>query len=444
MSETLHTRRSFLKTSFLGGAFAWTVPAFLEQTFLALDAQAAHSALQTATGRDHPILVIVQLAGGNDGLNTVVPFSDDAYFRARPRLALPAKSLLRINDELALHPSLPGLRGLFDEGRAAILSGVGYPNPNRSHFRSTDIWQTASDADVVKDHGWIGRYFDACCAGEDATTGISITGVEPLAFQGVDSRSIAFANPNRMTPPPEEMMQMMESADAMHSMMEGDSSLLEEGQEGGSIEMVAGGSLAEGDESNACNLDFLRRTALDAQLSSQRIREITERVSPSVSFPATQLGSSLETIARLIAGSMPTRVYYASQGGYDTHGNQLGAHERLLGHLDNALTAFVRELDAQGNLDRVVIMTFSEFGRRVAENANQGTDHGAAAPLFVLGGGIQPGLFGKQPSLDTLDRGDLIHHLDFRSVYATILERWLHAPATQILGRKFPDIPFLA
>lgn len=430
MSQTLHTRRHFIKTSFLGGAAAWTIPAFLERTFFALDAIAAEAVLPTPTGRDHPILVVLQLAGGNDGLNTVIPHADDAYYRARPQLAIPTGQSLKIDDRIGLHPALTGLRGLYDAGDAAIIQGVGYPNPNRSHFRSTDIWQTATDAERVSSRGWLGRYFDACCSGEDPGVGVAIGERDPLAFASAHPQGITFNSPEKFRLEGDAEMVM----DAIGGGADpGDSS------EGASIGALAGSSTDAGDTA-----DFLRRVALDAQLSSHRVQEITSRFPLAAAFPKSRLGHSLGLVARLIAGGMPTRVYYVSQGGFDTHNAQSATHERLLREFDAALAAFVAELRAMKVLDRVLLMTFSEFGRRVAENANGGTDHGAAAPMFLVGGGIQPGLHGAAPSLTHLDRGDLIHTTDFRSVYATLLEGWLHAPADRILEKKFPRLPLLA
>jgi uncharacterized protein (DUF1501 family) len=431
---TLHTRRHFLRATFLGGAAAWTVPAFLERTFFSMDALAADAWTQTPDGRDAPILVVIQLAGGNDGLNTLIPLGADPYLRARPRLGIPADKALRLDDSVGLNPALAGLRDLYDRGEAAIIQGVGYPNPNRSHFRSTDIWQTASDADKVLRKGWLGRYFDACCAGEDATTGIAIGDREPLAFEGENPSGISFRQPDQLKLNAIEGEEM----DAMLGMgeMEVES---ESNTSGASINLLPG-SHAEGSGS----ADFLRRVALDARMGSDKIREVNAKFHTSISFPKTRIGNDLALIARLIAGSMPTRVYYASQGGYDTHTNQTGTHSRLLGELDAALSAFGREMRAQGNWSRVIVMTFSEFGRRVAENASGGTDHGAAAPLFVLGGRVRPGLHGAPPNLEKLDRGDLIHTTDFRSVYATVLDQWLHAPSEKILHRKFPHLNFLS
>jgi uncharacterized protein (DUF1501 family) len=434
MNQTLHTRRRFLRTSILGGALSWTVPAFLERTFFSLDAMAANSPIQTLTGKDGPILVILQLAGGNDGLNTVIPFEDDAYFRARSTLAIPKSKVLSLSEGFGLHPQLKGLKGLHDDGHLAVIHGVGYPNPNRSHFRSTEIWQTASDAQKTESHGWIGRYFDSCCEGADPAVGISIGSSQaPQAFSADKRRGISFANPSQFR------FDLRKSSDpgAAEEFFR-DINEMDHEMQGGSIGMLDGPADMGGD-----TLDFLQRTALDATVSSDKVLETVGKTKSSVSYPAGKLADSLNLVARLIAGGMPTRVYYVSLGGFDTHSNQEGTHARLMGELSAALTAFTGDLKAQGNFDRVLTMTFSEFGRRVAENASRGTDHGAAAPMFLLGGKIKPGFHGEAPSLEKLHNGDLIHTVDFRNVYATILEKWLQAPIEPVLKRRFSTMDFI-
>jgi len=430
--NTLHTRRQFLRTGVLGGAVAWTLPVFLEKTFLAFDASAADSLLQTATGKDGPILVVLQLAGGNDGLNTVIPYADDAYHIARPKIGIRGDQALKINDHIALNHKLTGLRGLYDSGDLAILQGVGYPNPNRSHFRSTDIWQTASDSDRYEREGWIGRYFDSCCQGADPGVGVSVGRQAPLAFAAKTPKGISLNKPEAFRFISENASDPEATEEMFRGMTGADDNA------GGSVESLSGHSGGDGD-----TLDYLRRTSLDAQVSSDKILEITRKFRSSVTYPGNQLASGLNLVARLIAGGMPTRIYYVSQGGYDTHSGQLGAHDRNLGDLDASISAFVADLKAQGNFDRVMLMTFSEFGRRVVENASGGTDHGAAAPMFVLGGGVKPGLYGQQPSLTRLNQGDLIYNVDFRSVYATVLENWLKAPSEMVLKRKFPTMSFV-
>jgi uncharacterized protein (DUF1501 family) len=441
--STLHTRRKFLRTSVLGAAAAWTVPVFLEKTFFALDAMAADSLTQTVTGKDGPILVVLQLAGGNDGLNTVVPFADDEYHRARPRLGLSPGSILKFNDYAGLNGRLTGFKSLFDEGRLAVVQGVGYPNPNRSHFRSTEIWQTGSDADRTVSEGWIGRYFDNCCSGADPTIGVAIGDEMPQAFAAKTPTGVTFTQPEQFR------YRSSEQARAGHFSQEelffrqiNSSAGIDESAnapgEGASIGNLAGAAKNGG---NA--MDFLRRTALDAQLSSDKILAIARKYKSTVTYPPGQLASALSIIARMIAGGLSTRVYYASQGGFDTHAGQMNAHERLMGDLNAAVSAFVADLKQQGNFERVLLMTFSEFGRRVAENANGGTDHGAAAPMFLIGGSTKAGAFGKYPSLTDLDRGDLKFNTDFRSVYGTVLEQWLKAPSELVLGRKFPILPLV-
>ncbi len=434
-TRSLHTRRQFLRTSMLGAAAAWTLPLFLEKTFLAMDAEAADSATQTSDGKDGPILVVLQMAGGNDGLNTLVPHGDDAYYRARQRIAIAAADTLKIDDYVGLHPALGGLKGLYDDGHLAIVQGVGYPNPNRSHFRSTEIWQTGADAENLKlTDGWLGRYFDSCCQGADPTVGVSIGGARPQAFNSPRPTGVSLARP--------EQYRWVTGEDADEAFR----SLNRPGEDGLGVGAEAGTSIGAitGESQNEMGaLDFLERTALDAQLSSDEILRISRKFKSQVSYPKTRLAESLSLVGRMIAGGLATRVYYVNQGGYDTHSGQAPAHQRLMEELGDAVTAFCRDLKAQGNFDRVTLLTFSEFGRRVAENASGGTDHGAAAPLFVAGGSVKPGLHGKYPSLTDLNRGDLIHNVDFRSVYYSILRNWLKAPADQVLGRRFPTLPIV-
>ncbi len=429
----LHTRRRFLRTSVLGGALAASLPGFVHRTFAALDAAAADSATQIVTGKDSPIVVILQLAGGNDGLNTVIPFADDAYHRARPKLAIPAKEVLRVSDHLGLNPRLAGLASLISEGHGSIVQGVGYPNPNRSHFRSTEIWQRGS-VDPHEIHGWVGRYFDACCSGEDPTVGVAISRTTPAAFAGPQPLGITLESPERfrIANDPEEF-----AAELARSGQEA-ATLDTSTNDGGSIAMLDGSGSSAGS-----TYDFIDRVALDTRIASDRIAEITRKHQGGTDYPSTPLARQLQLIGQLIAGGMTTRVYYANQGGFDTHAGQGGRHDQLLNNVDEAITAFVADLKQQGNFDRVLLMTFSEFGRRVAENTSGGTDHGAAAPLFVVGGGVQGGLFGQTPSLTDLDNGDLRYNTDFRSVYASVLEDWLQTPSLPILGRKYPKIPLV-
>ena len=435
----IKTRRSFLRTTVLGAATSWTVPLFVQNTFTALNAQAAGAATQVATGKDSPILVILQLAGGNDGLNTVVPYADDSYHKARRTLAIKEKDVLKLNEACGLNPKLPFLHKMFQEGHLSVVQGVGYPNPNRSHFRSTEIWTRATDSDKVGTTGWLGRYFDNACAGADPTVGIALVDRQPDAFVAKERPGIALKTP--------DLYRWMKGSGDEHDAEEifRDLNSPDGAMEaaGGSINMVAGGAGGPTLGSAADSLRFLERTALDAQVSSDKIRELLGKSKVRAGYPSTPLGQSLQLVARMIEGGLPTRVFYVSHGGFDTHAGQSNAHATRLQQLDEALAAFSNDLAAQSATDRVMLMTFSEFGRRVQENANGGTDHGTAAPLFVLGGKTKGGLLGKQPSLTDLDKGDLKFGIDFRSVYATIIENWMQAKSEAILGRKFERLGFV-
>lgn len=439
---TLRTRREFLRTTVLGSALSVTVPAFLANTFSALQANAADSATQIATGRDSSILVVLQMAGGNDGINTVAPFSNDHYHRARPNLGLRTSDILKLSDDVGFHPSLTGFKEMYDAGSLAVIQGVGYPNPNRSHFRSTEIWQTASDSGRFEQYGWLGRYFDNACAGADPTVGVNIGRQMPQAFAAKKPMGVSLENAQgyrfissergRQGSASEESYRKLNESDESMHMAGGDGS--NSGDTIGSI----GGSVKH----TGSALDFLERTAMDAQISSDKIRAISSKVENKAGYPQSQLANSLKLIARLIGGGLPTRVFYASQGGYDTHTNQAGTQQRLLKDLGDSVKAFTEDLKAQGNMSRVLVMTFSEFGRRVAENASGGTDHGAAAPMFVIGDKVKAGLLGKYPSLAPADlfEGDMKYSVDFRSVYAGVLENWLKTPSAPILGRQFPPL----
>jgi uncharacterized protein (DUF1501 family) len=444
---TLQTRREFLRTTVLGSALSWTVPAFLADTFAALQIQAADSVTQIVTGKDATILVVLQMAGGNDGLNTVIPYSNDFYHNARPRIGLPADKVIKLNGDIGFHGAMTGFKNLYDSGNLAIVQGVGYPNPNRSHFRSTEIWQTASDADRVEKYGWIGRYFDSACSGADPTVGVVLGRQLPESFFARKPTGICFDNPQNyrfISPEHPKPGQTDMTQAAYEKLNEGDmasSDAVNVGAEdntGANIGSLSAGMPMTGGKA----VDFIERTALDAQISSEQVRSIAAKVQNTATYPASQLGNSLKMVAKLIGGGLPTRIYYASQGGYDTHTNQTATQQRLLGDLGDSVKAFVDDLKAQGNLGRVLIMTFSEFGRRVAENANGGTDHGAAAPMFIVGNKVKAGLLGKYPSLAPQDlfQGDIKYNVDFRSVYSGVLENWLKTKSAPILGKQIEPL----
>ncbi len=430
MDPFVNTRREFLQKGLVLLAAAPTVPTFLSNTVFALSNPADASRTQLPTGRDGKILVVVQLSGGNDGLNTVVPYADDEYRRHRPLLGIDPKSVLKIDNYLGLHPNLAPLKNLYDNGKMAVIQGVGYPNPNRSHFRSMDIWHTAAPEKEIATTGWLGRYFDNTCAGDDPRAGISIGQTLPLAMQGEKVHPLAFERPdayrynghdaeryallNAHKEPATQPVKLLRPAKAIET-------------------------------TPATQLEYLTRTAMDAQPSSDEILKVTHNHAPSVVYPANEFGNSLKTIAAMIRGELRTRVYYASLGGFDTHANERNRHDTLMGQLAEGLAAFWKDLSAQKNDQRVLVMTFSEFGRRVEQNASGGTDHGAAAPMFLLGNSIKQGLIGKHPSLQPrdLDKGDLRYGTDFRSVYATVLQNWLETPSKPILGAQFDLLPVL-
>ena len=438
------TRRDFLRTTLLGGALAWTVPSFVAQTFSALHAQADGALTQVATGKDGPILVLIQLAGGNDGLNAVVPYTNDFYYKARPTIAIPAAQILKLNDTLGLNPAIAGFKNLFDAGHLSVVNGVGYPNPNRSHFRATEIWQTASDEDKYLADGWLGRYFDNACQGCDPTVAINIGPRLPQAFSSHTPTGISLENPDSY-----RFMGSGKDDDetlayrSMYTPNPDENVFDSSANSGASVSMVSGTVTLQNGQSA---LDFLERTSMDAQVSSDKIRAIAAKTTSAAPYPATALANNLKLVARFIAGGLPTRIFYVSQGGYDTHTGQRGAQDNRLRELSDAVKAFTDDLTSIGAFDRVMIMTFSEFGRRVAENGSQGTDHGAAAPMFLIGSKMKAGLLGAEPSLAPADLkdGDIQFNTDFRSVYASILQDWLKTNSVPILGKQFQTLPIIS
>ena len=425
-----YSRRAFIARGLTLASGAVTIPYFLQKSGVVL-AQ-SHTGLSSQTGVPQDrILVVVQLAGGNDGLNTVVPFRVDEYHRARPGIGIPKDRVIELarGADVGLHPAMTALKEMYDQGMLTVIQGVGYPNPNRSHFKSMDIWHTA-DTDAIGD-GWLGRYFDNQCAGApDADhdcsghRGIAIGRSAPPAMQGRRYKPIAFETPDlfrwtgldlhpSMRPPYEDILAT-----------EIDPSI----------------------EAQNPNAAFLMRTALDAQLASERIRRAVES-EPLVPYPRSNLARQLAMVASMIRAGLETRVYYVSMGGFDTHAGQggaSGAHARLLQRLSEAVRAFYQDLSRQENAARVLTMTFSEFGRRVGQNASGGTDHGAAAPMLMFGPAARAGIHGRHPSLTDLDAGDLRFRTDFRRVYATVLDEWLGADSRAVLGGSFKPVKILS
>lgn len=417
------TRRRFLRDGLTLASAAFSIPHFLNSTALDLPLSDWGGAIPGVD--EDRILVVVQLGGGNDGLNTIVPFGMPEYYRARPVIGIKEDRVLRLgkNDEVGLHPALAGVKDLYDDGLVGIVQGVGYPNPNRSHFKSMDIWHTA-DTSGTGD-GWLGRYFDSeCCGfgkGESGRpepmpqAGIAIGREAPLAMQGQIVKPISF-----------------ESADLFRWTGRD----LGKDVSGGYDSIVRAEPNANVDAGS--NAAFLTRTAMDAQVSSETIRKAVA-AKPRVQYPQQgELGKSLQMIAAMIAAGLKTRVYYATMGGFDTHagqGGEQGRHAQLLTQFSTAMKAFYQDLKAQGNDGRVLTMTFSEFGRRVGQNGSAGTDHGTAAPLMVFGPMVKAGVLNDHPSLSDLESGDLKYTTDFRNVYGGILGGWLKADPKKILTR---------
>ena len=432
MSDFFKTRREFLRTGVWGASATWTVPLFLERTFGEIDASARDLAVQPATGKDDEILVVLQMAGGNDGLNTVVPYTDEAYHKARPTLAKKRKDLIQLQDGLGLNNQLKGLAGIYDEGELAIVQGIGYPNPNRSHFVSTSIWETA-DPKNRANTGWLGRFFDNQCEGLDPMVGVSLRKNQPESFGAERNSGISLSAP--------ELYRWIHGGEELAAAEEVFANLNapEGGAVGDSIKELGGQGGVLGED----NASYLERVALSAQVSSDEVIKLARKHQAKRSYPGTQLGQSLSVVGRMIAGGMTTRVYYVNHGGFDTHRQQGGRHDQLLSEMDQALGAFFEDLKAQGNYKRVTVMTFSEFGRRVEENASKGTDHGQGSCLFVAGGGVKGGLYGQYPSLTDLNRGDLKFTTDFRRVYASLLDNWLKTDSQKVLGAKYQGLGFL-
>ena len=403
------TRRRFLGQGALGLSFV-----SLGGSMPGLFARAAEASL-VADSNDH-VLVVLELAGGNDGLNTVVPFEDALYYKNRRRLGLPKGQVQKLNELVGLHPNMVSMAELFKAGELAIVQGVGYPRPDRSHFRSMEIWHTASTEAVAPSTGWLGRCLDSRdpAGGDQPPRGMSLTGSAPQAM---------LAN-HRVFPVVSQLDSFNQEDDA--------------GAASGQLRR----KLTTGPDAGG-PLGFLRRQSDAVYQMADRLKAATEKYKAGTEYPGGSLGDQLRRAAQIIAGRIGVRVLFASQDGYDTHANQLETHANLLGELSNALAAFRKDLTTQGVADQVVVMAFSEFGRRVDENASAGTDHGAASSLFLLGPKVNGGLVGKYPSLAELGEGDLVYNTDFRSVYATLLDRWLGCDARKVLGQDFPRLDLI-
>ncbi len=389
------SRRRFLQAASLVG-LAPTIPTFLAKTSWA-----------APTEKEQPILVVVQLDGGNDGLNTVVPFADEGYAKHRQQLQLPTANLHKLDDSIGLHQQMQGLSQLWQDGNLAIVNGVSYPNPSQSHDVSMSVWQTGRpDSRDVLDYGWLGRSLDQLKEGPGSDAVFTEQRAKPLALTGRKCITTSLTDAKDMQ---------------LHAQLQA----------------------STGQDSDGDLQQFLSRSTLDAYATSEQLQGLALSEDSDVPYPETEFSQRLKLISSLIKSGWQSRVYYAVQGGYDTHAGQLFTHARLLRRLSDALLAFQKDLQATGLADRVVTMCFSEFGRRVAENGSAGTDHGTAGPVFVFGSKVQGGLYGDIPSLLELENGNLKTAVDFRQIYATLLERWLEVNSENVLGGPHSAMEFL-
>lgn len=397
------TRRDFLREGVTFIAVGIAAPAWL-------------SALASADNRlrqkgqhlpNDRVLVVVQLSGGNDGLNTVIPYTEPVYRQFRPTLAVSEANIVALNERIGLHPAFGKVKQMIDAGHFSIVQGVGYPNPNRSHFRSMEIWQTANP-DTVEATGWLGRYLDTLPeSAHNPLIGLTLGRENPVAMTGKRVSVPCVASIEDFKSLAGEQTDALRHLYALHQ------------------PAVAP----------------VRAAALKALDAAERVRAKLNEYRSAVAYPNTPFASALRQIAQMLAVDTGTRVFYCSTGGFDTHAQQARTHATLLQNVAEGLFAFWQDVQAMGKADKVLVVMFSEFGRRVAENGSQGTDHGAAAPMFVVGSRVNAGLIGEHPSLTDLQDGDLRFHTDFRSVYATVLERWLDVDSQSILHGKFAHVP---
>lgn len=389
-------------------ALSATVPTFLHRTGMILANEKIPASMEDR------VLVVIQLAGGNDGLNTVVPYADDRYYKLRPKISVPKDKVHKLNDQLALHTEMRELKKLFDDGSLAVVTNVGYPNPSRSHFKSMDVWETANNPEKIGKTGWLGRYFDNECKEIDSPMlGLRLGEQAALTFASERAGIATFANP----------------------------ALLQDNARGAFAKGLD--KLNEVQETGISALDYIQRTGNVTRELSRRIQQAVNQVKSNVEYPPFSLCQSLKLVSQMITARIPTRVYYVTLGGFDTHSGQTLRHPALLQELSQALSLFIADLKGHKQLDRTLVMTFSEFGRRASENKQQGTDHGTANICFLAGGKLKGGVYGTAPDLENLDdQGDLVFKTDFRSMYAAVLKGWFGADPKKILGQDFAPIDF--
>ncbi|MBI2794273.1 MAG: DUF1501 domain-containing protein [Ignavibacteria bacterium] len=420
-------RRKFIRSVGATGVAVATLPTIVD-SFAVKALAGGGTNLERLLGTSDRVLVLIQLQGGNDGLNNIIPVSNSIYYENRPRLSIKKNATLPLTDTLGWHPALAGFRDLYDSGRLAIVQGVTYPNPNRSHFRGTDIWLTATDAEVFGTSGWVGRYVDTF-----APAFPDVLPPHPLAVQIGTSLSLGLLGPRGAMGvtfrDPDEFYRLVNS--------------------GGAIEEIPATDL--GDTPAGREVEYMRNIARSADTYAAVVKQAADAaIASTITYPNTDLAGKLKVVSQLISGGLQSRVYLVSMtsGSFDTHAGQVltddptqGAHAALLRELGDAVNSFMTDLKNKGLQDRVAGMTFSEFGRRVAENGSIGTDHGTAAPLYVFGSRVNSAIFGSDPDLVNLDeRGDMLMQNDYRDVYAAMLLQWFAEPsslAQNVLYRDF-------
>ena len=399
-----YSRRSFIKAS----AFAST--AFLIPEFLKASSFFSDKAYKGKR------LVVVQLSGGNDGLNSIVPWRNDLYYQNRPSLGLSGNDLIRMNDDAAFNSHLEGLSNLYDDGHVAIINSVGYPNPNRSHFRSMDIWQSASDEEKYIQSGWIGRVLDSTC--NDCAmpyTALEIDDSLSLAMKGERMKGLALRDVKK----------------------------LKDSVDNNLIKSIADNNQHSAEENQT--IAFLRKTFADTVHSADYLAQHQRMFSSRSVYPDHDFGRQMKLIAELIISGTETMIYYVSLPGFDTHALQLGIQNRQLKVYADTLKTFCHDLKSNDCFNDTIVLTFSEFGRRVAQNGSKGTDHGTANNVYIIGGQLKnKGLINPLADLQNLSEGDLIHKVDFRSVYATVIDNWLKMDSKAVLGgRQFDLLNFV-
>lgn len=399
----------------LGGVSGLTVVASADHVLARALAQSPLAGLPG--GADDRVLVLVNLQGGNDGLNTVVPYGMPAYYRYRPTLGVAPADVLTLNAQVGLNPQMQSLKDMYDKGMVAIVQGAGYPKPDHSHFRSTEIWQTAAP-DTYEHTGWLGRYLDEAALPQDNL--FNAIAVAPVL--------------------PEALVSTRSDVPAIASIGGYGLSSDRNAASRAAFTSVASGTRVPFDSPY---LAMVATIEDHAQRGSEELPKLVAGYKSQASYPATPIGRSLALAAQIIGSKLGTRIVYVQHGSFDTHAGQRPTQDRLLAEFSNATKAFYDDLAAHGDDKRTLTMTFSEFGRRVAENASRGTDHGEAAPVFMIGGAVKGGLYGTHPSLDALDNGDVTYTTDFRSIYATVIEKWFGRPAQGIVAGTFPTLSVL-